>query len=891
MADPTDPKKSLKELISEFDTQKSINQEVQRRLQLITELAAKNEELTDNIDDQKAKYDQINERINLVKKSKSELIDAEQILKGFEEQKEDYLKKQFRINQDTYLLLLEEIDKKEKSAEKNEEELDRLEKKKEQLLGILKSQGQELEKLEKQKELKEKILSLGKDILNNALKYGEELEKHIIEISRLNGGYDKYTSSLREANNLMYAASVGTGLRIEELNKAFQGLSANFIGLTTQSVESITAMGKAVADLGKLGVDAATASKSFDSLVTAMGKTPQQAVKIQDSFTQMAAKNRLALGSVTQAFAENSSRFVGYGEQMTKVLDGLAEQSLKTGVAISKLVGIAQQFDTFEGAARAVGNLNALLGGDYLNSIELLTASDDERIKLLKEGVAASGMQWQSMNRFQQMAVANAAGINDLNEASKIFGQTSLQNTRQQAEGAEVQKTLAQQAQSMTLAMDKLKSSLNGLILILEPIVTIFMKLVGFLSEAVQGLNNFLSSFEILGKTGAAIVTSVIVLMISKFSLLGKALAWVGMTILTKLVSAFGSLTASAAPAGASTASALTTIGSAATASAAGLLALGGSILFIGIGIGAAAFGFSKLVASFKDLSNTGTALLSIVFIMTAFTIVIAKLGSVALLFAGPIVGLAGSLMAIGGAVALIGAGIGMAAAGIGYMMSSISNLVDSLGKLNKADFDALFLIFSDDNIKKIEKFSQAISKLSEPFSSINENIKSIANNMSIVFPNISLDITGSPNSLTSFLSQLSSIDVVPINNLANAIYNLATNLETLAAIPSKMGVSVTGKTDLTETINKTMANAAETTTAMSKAVSTTTTAQPLIPAAQTTTFVPLIVQIDKKNILNVLTNDIQSISRGEALNVVEAVGIAQSSSGIQDRIAAMFNK
>jgi hypothetical protein len=54
--------------------------------------------------------------------------------------------------------------------------------------------------------------------------------------------------------------------------------------------------------------------------------------------------------------------------------------------------------------------------------------------------------------------------------------------------------------------------------------------------------------------------------------------------------------------------------------------------------------------------------------------------------------------------------------------------------------------------------------------------------------------------------------------------------------------------------------------------------AQTLIPAQQTTAFVPLVVQIDKKTIIEILKEDIANIAKGQALDMIDAVGIGQSS-------------
>jgi hypothetical protein len=813
--------KDLKDIISDAlkgNSSEQIKQDAER--------LSINDELAKVLAEQENKSKEILKNIQLLEKNAKDTIDSEQILNELKEERIRKITEEFRLNQLVLLEVRKQLEQAENAVVKDEEAIKRLKHKISLLSDQITEQAKILEGDKKEKEVKEKIFSLVKQTYEMSKQYGQELEKHIIQISTLNGGYEKYKETIGSANDLLYASTVGTGIMFSEANQSIQELSRNFIGLSTQSAESIANMSKGVAQLGKLGVDAATASRGFDALVNAMGKTPAQAVKIQDSFVQMAAKNRLALGSVTQAFGENSSRFVGYGEQMTKVLDGLAEQSLKTGIAISKLVGIAQQFDTFEGAAKAVGNLNALLGGDYLNSIELLTASDDERIRLLKEAVSASGMQFESMNRFQKMAIANAAGISDLNEASKLFGQTSLQNTRQQAESAEVQKTLAEQAQSATLAMDKLKSSFNGLLLILEPIVTTLMEVVNFIADLVQGFKGLLEQMG-LSPTIAAVVTSSLLAMLAVVPLLIGGFA----VLVTTIGSFVAGLVSSILPIkafGPVVADTIQTIGAAATKGAFGLLAIGGAIALIGIGIGAAALGFSQLVLAFKELGSeqTAAALNSIMTIMVGFTIMVVSLAAVALFAKTPIAGLAVVFLALGGAVALMGIGIGAAAAGIGLMRQSMTSLIDSFSKLNADEVGKFTSLFSDENIKQVEKFAEAISKLNDPFNTLNNNLKSIVTNLTTMVPDMSLQVSASPVSLATAATGLETV-----TNTTNSVINNTRN----------------------------------------------TSAQTLIPAQQTTAFVPLVVQIDKKTIIEILKEDVKNIAKGEALDTLDAVGVTQS--------------
>lgn len=873
----TDLEKLVEELMKKnLETNKQANQQAESLLRTYSKIKLTQEEIekgektfNDLLEQGKKTYEEIDQKINILKENKESIVDSEQIILELQQEQTQRLKNQFQINQKALLNLIEQKKISEEKGNLSKEELADLDEKIQKLKLTTEEQGRALEKTEKEKEVKEKILSIGKEIIQASKQYGSELEKHIIQLNVLNGGVQDYNGSIREGNRLMYASSVGTGLSIEELNKASQSLSQTMIGLSTQTANSVKDMGNAVAQLGKLGVDAATASKSFDSLVTAMGKTPQQAVKIQDSFTQMAAKNRLALSSVNQAFAENSSRFVGYGEQMTKVLAGLAEQSLKTGIAIGKLVSIAQQFDTFEGAAKAVGNLNALLGGDYLNSIELLTASDDERIRLLKEAVAASGMQFESMNRFQKMAIANAAGISDLNEAAKLFGQTSLQNTRQQAEGVEVQKTLAEQAQSATLAMDKLKSSFNGLILVLEPIVTVLMEVVNLFSKFVQGMNDLFSGggkFPVLG----AIITSTILYVIYSVIRLRTAFGSLITTIGTGVVNAAKKAAAAifsipkppSIPPSASIAPTGPTglAGGAFLANAGNMLKAAGSILLFA----AALYVLAKALQEFSSDKINAKAIIPAIASIAALIVIfktidkatgqIAKgalgVGIMALALIALGVGLAMFFKVDWKLIAGIGAvilGLGLAIAGFGFAVSGPQALLIAAGIGMIIAISVALLVLGN----SLEKISTSFKTLSEL-----KNIGELSSN------------------LIKFLDDLADTSVSPIKNLAEAIGLLAENLQKLASVSSNMAVNVSGnaKTVLTEQVNAAATAVTKTSAAVSNA-SANINSQTLIPAQQTTAFVPLVVQIDKKTIIEILKEDIKNIAKGQTSNKINTVG------------------
>ena len=930
MAEPTDPKKTegtsqdtgkvdSSELAKGF---KKVFQEEEiaaNRAQKARELLLQTETELQQI--YKESLDLLKEKersTEAIRQYSQGLADSEQIIKEAEEKHLEAVKEQYLIRQKAFVLAVEEIrelkEKQKTSFGLTQDEIKRLELLEKKILPNLRDQtselGKQIQDIEKRNKLEENFKNLGSEILENLKQQGLALEKHIMNLSVANGGYAGLLSNLREAGRLSQAATLGTGITGEENQKALEGLSKSFIGLTTYSAESISSMQVATAQLGKLGVDAGIAGKGMDSLVNAMGKTPQQAAKIQESFVQMAAKNRLALGAVSQAFAENSSRFVGYGEQMTKVLDGLAEQSLKTGIAIGKLVAIAQQFDTFEGAAKAVGNLNALLGGDYFNSIELLTASDEERIKLLKDGVAASGIQWESMNRFQKMAIANAAGISDLNEASKLFGKTSLENTKQQAEAAAVQKTLAEQAASVSLAYDKLKSSFNGLFIAIEPLVEGFILLGGALAKLVYWINVGFSKTG-LGSQMSAVLTSITMVAISlaayigylaiKNRILGGSWNFVA-TSIARASAALARYRAQASlpmpnppsitrfsqgPATSATGAVTQTtqvanrtafsMGNIVKAAGA-LLLFAGALLLFGLALNQ----FKQFVQGEGQMGAVGVMVASIVGLLgvakllSKSTAEVSK-GMVVLLVMSVAIGALGLALnlftkfdwkMIAG-VGLIILGFALSIAALGAIFTNpITSAALAAGIIVILVIAAAFALLGIGLVKVVEsidKASKSLANLASSFKQLFE-IKNLKDNFS---------------SLESFLSQLSDIDYDPINQLAQAIGLLATNMERLSSISSIMNVKGSAEMSTVQNIKSTAEEVGKT----ANNIGTNLAQKSLIPVQQTTAFVPLIVQMDKTTVIKILEKDIRSIAYGEAQNALDAAGLTQTSFEVSNRV------
>jgi hypothetical protein len=479
------------------------------------------------------------------------------------------------------------------------------------------------------------------------------------------------------------------------------------------------------------------------------------------------------------------------------------------------------------------------------------------------------------------MAVANAAGISDLNEASKIFGKTSLENTKQQEDAAKVQKTLAEQAESVSTSMDKMKSVINGVIIALDPFVSILGSIVEFMvapakwGKDIEGFGG-----KVITVFGSLI--SLTMILAAKNLLLGKSFGGIGSAIggavkkLWEWVAGKRAANEIANPittpgptvsATGSTSSPVSNATSGFLANAGNMLKAAGAILLFA----AALYVLAKALQEFSSdkINGQGIALAatSIIVLLGVFKAIDKATGqigkgslgigimAIALIALGVglsfFKGLDWKILAGIGAIIL---GLGLAMAGFGMAVSGPQALLIGIGiAMIVAIAGALLILGSS-----LEKISTSFKTLSEL-----KNIGELSSN------------------LISFLDDLADTSVSPINDLANAIGLLAENLQKLASISANMNIK--GNVEATTTQNiQTLANQAGETAISVGQSATTKSQQSLIPAQQTTAFVPLIVQINGKNIIDVLRKDIEIISGEETRRMLESVGIAQSADYMQ---------
>lgn len=344
-------------------------------------------------------------------------------------------------------------------------------------------------------------------------------ERAASEFAKATGASRSYNTVINETvvRNTKFAASMAEGYQ-----------NASILYTTMSRFSQITAAATAkVQDFAiqqdRLGVSVRTTASSIDMLTRTFGMSINQAIEAQNKITVFARQIGVSEQMAMQNFVQFAGTLAAHGPNMVNVFRQLQQQSKNTGLAMSELLQVARQYDTFEGAANAVGKLNAVLGGNYLNSVRMVMATEGERNRMVAQAVQLSGQQLSTMGRFQQMALAQAMGAKDVGTAMRMLRAELGQKTMADIKAAEAQRLNEQRARDNITVMDKLRTISMALTRTLIPLANWFDQNRAAIGRVIERVVDFIQ------KHGRVIMTLKLAIpalsaATSAFGLLGGAI-------------------------------------------------------------------------------------------------------------------------------------------------------------------------------------------------------------------------------------------------------------------------------------------------------------------------------------------------------------------------------
>ena len=316
----------------------------------------------------------------------------------------------------------------------------------------------------------------------------------ISKFRKATGATKEYNYEITQLERRNFAA----GVSIQESGEAFQTLFTSFSAFTELNKSERAAIGDTVAVLGELGLQASTSGMILDQMFRGLNMSAQDANNVLLDLAGSAQALGVPMQKMAADFSASFKDLAKYGDGAIEVFKELSVISKSTGMEVSRLIAITDQFETFDGAATSVGKLNAILGGPYLNSIDMLNASEEERVRILRDQVAVSGLQFEQLGRYEKKTIASALGVS-VDEAQRLLG-LSEEQYKLDALGQQEAAELA--AEAMTIK-DELKSAFMALAVDMRPVIDEVIKpLIKGFGHVARGIGAAINAMGMFGKVG-----------------------------------------------------------------------------------------------------------------------------------------------------------------------------------------------------------------------------------------------------------------------------------------------------------------------------------------------------------------------------------------------------
>ena len=287
------------------------------------------------------------------------------------------------------------------------------------------------------------LMSFITKVIQQSILFAVAVDKARASFVKATGASGKFEG---EVVGLAHAMK-GTGVRADEVAKAYGSLYAGMQDFTKISKSEREGLTKTVSLFQELGVSADTQAEILNDATRSLGYNATELEGVLLMVGGVADGLNEPINKVMENFKTVSSKLAFYGKNIEGVFKNLSAQSKATGLSMDELLGVAEQFDTFEGAGKAVGKLNAIMGGPYLNSIDMLNAKEDERVEILQRSMKQSGMNFKQMGKYEQKMIASSLGISP-KEARKMFG---AETESDKMEAMQAAKLAARQSRSQDI--------------------------------------------------------------------------------------------------------------------------------------------------------------------------------------------------------------------------------------------------------------------------------------------------------------------------------------------------------------------------------------------------------------------------------------------------------
>ena len=239
--------------------------------------------------------------------------------------------------------------------------------------------------------LANKFADLVKDIFDSA----KALDNVTMQFRASTGASAAMAANIGDLNDRLRMYGVST-------QEAATAVGAMYKGMTTfsrMSREQQAELSRTVSLLAEVGMSAESSVKILEASTKTLGYSLAESEHLLLDLRSTAQALQVPIEQLAGDFASAENMVAALGRTGPDSFKKLAASAKATGLELQTIVGIAEQFDTFDGAAKAAQGLNAVLGGNFLDSLTMIQEVDPaKRFMLIRDAIFAAGHSVESLS-------------------------------------------------------------------------------------------------------------------------------------------------------------------------------------------------------------------------------------------------------------------------------------------------------------------------------------------------------------------------------------------------------------------------------------------------------------------------------------------------------------
>ena len=346
------------------------------------------------------------------------------------------------------------------------------------------------------------LLKLADVLISVAL----EADKVTSQFRGATGAGDEFNETIIQGG----LANIAAGVSMEDAAQAVGSLKNEYKDFTYLSQQQANEVINTTTLLQKLGFSFSTQSKIMQTATQTMGMSVDESQTLLLDLASTARSLGMDIETLGAAFETNKDFLIRFGEDGQEVFEELAVAAKALGTDLGTLVEVTEKFKTFDGAAQSVGRLNAILGGPFLNSMDMLNASYEdpiEGIRMLREGFEQAGVAVDDLQGAELEAFASALGLS-VSKTKELLGSSEEQLEIERMQAEELA-TMAKETQDI---MTRLSNSFKQVLIEAKPIIDVIIGMIdhlgtfaNFIGESTSGVRILTEAMFILAGVTAVV--------------------------------------------------------------------------------------------------------------------------------------------------------------------------------------------------------------------------------------------------------------------------------------------------------------------------------------------------------------------------------------------------